>query len=111
MLKGLLFSIPRMPFSASHFILCHSNYLHSSGLTQTQTHLDGIASGVSGQPALVRPGPRKGEGAIIQHVDDILICRSTRETSGQNTHEALNFFGTHTYRVSQKKGKEFKVTG
>ena len=93
-----------MPFSASQFILCHSNYLHSSGLTQTQT-------GVSGQPALVRPGPRKGEGAIIQHVDDILICRPTRETSGQNTHEALNFFGTHAYRVSQKKDTEFKATG
>ena len=45
------------------------------------------------------------EGAIIQYVDDILICHPTREASDQNTHEVFNFLGTHAYRVSQKKAQ------
>ena len=45
------------------------------------------------------------EGAILQYVDDILICSPTMEASDQNTNEAFNFHGSWGYRISQKKAR------
>ena len=45
------------------------------------------------------------ERAILQYVDDILICSPTMEASDENIIEVLNFLGTQGYRVSQKKAQ------
>lgn len=44
-------------------------------------------------------------GAILQYVDDILICSPSKEASDQNTIQTLNFLAERGYRVSKKKAQ------
>ena len=43
--------------------------------------------------------------AILQYVDDILICSPTKEASDQNTIQTLNFLAERGYQVSKKKAQ------
>ena len=45
------------------------------------------------------------EGAILQYIDDILICSPTMEASDQNTVEVLNFLGALGYRSLRQRHK------
>ena len=55
------------------------------------------------------------KGAVLQYVDDILICSPTMEASDRNTVEVLNFLGAQGCRVSHKKAQiskqQFKYLG
>lgn len=44
-------------------------------------------------------------GAILQYVDDILICSPSKKASDQNTIQTLNFLAERGYRVSKKKAQ------
>ena len=71
--------------------------------------------GVSGQPTLAHPDPRKiTKGntpnrrcySTVCYVDDILICSPTMEASDQNVIEVLNYLGPEATGSPRGRGGE-----